>query len=51
MSDARRHSAPGSVPELDRQRGSVRPIEQRVKSSRAKAKNARRARRARRAGR
>jgi hypothetical protein len=48
ISDARRHNPTGAVPDYDRPRGSVRPIEHRIKDSRAKAKNARRARRARR---
>jgi hypothetical protein len=48
MRDARSHAPAGAPPDLDRARGSVRPIEHRVKRSRAKAKNARRARRARR---
>jgi hypothetical protein len=43
--DARSHTPAGAPPDPDRPRGSVRPIEHRVKRSRAKGKNARRARR------
>jgi hypothetical protein len=46
--DARARSARRAVREIDRGRGSVRPIEHRVKRGRAKEKRARAARRARR---
>ncbi|HEX2703416.1 MAG TPA: hypothetical protein VHM72_08295, partial [Solirubrobacteraceae bacterium] len=45
ISDARSHTPAGEVPDWERPRGSVRPLEQRIKQSRAKAKRARRARR------
>lgn len=46
MSDARRHTPAGDAPDWERARGTVKPLEQRIKESRAKAKRARRARRA-----
>jgi hypothetical protein len=50
-SDARLHVSSRATIDIDRERATVRPRAERVKSSRAKAKAARRARRARRAGR
>jgi hypothetical protein len=46
MSDARGHTPAGDAPDWERERGTVKPLEQRIKESRAKAKRARRARRA-----
>ncbi|MGA2470844.1 MAG: hypothetical protein ABSG64_09160 [Solirubrobacteraceae bacterium] len=46
VNDARRHAPAGTAPSIDRPRGSVAPLEHRLKRSRAKAKRARRARRA-----
>jgi len=45
-SDARLHVSSRATIDIDRERGTVRPRAERVKSSRAKAKAARRARRA-----
>jgi hypothetical protein len=45
-SDARSHTPAGEVADIDRPKGTVAPIEHRLKRSRAKAKRARRARRA-----
>jgi hypothetical protein len=46
VNDARRHSPRGATVSIDRPRGTVAPLEHRLKRSRAKAKRARRARRA-----
>jgi hypothetical protein len=45
-SDARSHTPAGEIADIDRPKGTVAPIEHRLKRSRAKAKRARRARRA-----
>jgi hypothetical protein len=44
--DARRHAPRGEVREIDRPKGTLAPIDHRLKRTRAKAKRARRARRA-----
>ena len=46
VTDARSHQPSRATRELDRARGTVKPIEHRISQSRAKAKRAKRARRA-----
>jgi hypothetical protein len=46
MRDARSHAPSGEIREIDRPKGTIAPIDHRLKRTRAKAKRARRARRA-----
>jgi hypothetical protein len=46
VKDARSHTPSGEAPSIDRPKGTIAPIEHRLRRSRARAKRARKARRA-----